>query len=210
MAGRGRTAADRRGALHPNAQRLLDATVELLESTPIEQVTLAEVLARSGVSNGSLYHHFEDFPDLVERAVVQRYVKGLEESLAAVEALLDSADAAEFRRRVEEIVVVLHAQDRRPFRLVRLETLGALSSRPRLAERISRAQHESTMRQAGFLAEFQDRGWLRSDLSAMAISTFMTATFLGRVVDDIADGHVDPDEWTEVAMVAFRAFLFGD
>jgi AcrR family transcriptional regulator len=195
-------------ALHPNAQKLLDAATELLEQSPIEQISLAQVLQRSGVSNGSLYHHFEDFRDLIEHAVVVRFTKGLNDSLAAIASLRDSTDARDFRARVENIILTFHDQNRRPFRMARLETLGALSSRPRLAERIGRAQFESTMKQAEYLAEFQQRGWFRSDLDAAAISTFMTATFLGRVVDDITDEHIDPDEWSRVALTAFRAILF--
>jgi AcrR family transcriptional regulator len=208
MANRTKSDADPEASLHPNAKKLLDAAVELLEDTPIEQLGLAQVLQRSGVSNGSLYHHFEDFRDLVEHAVVLRFTKGLNDSLAAIASLRDSTDAQDFRRRVENIVSTFHDQNRRPYRMARLETLGALSSRPRLAERIGRAQYESNMKQAEYLAEFQQLGWFRSDLDAAAISTFMTATFIGRVVDDIATQHIDPVEWSRVAMTAFRAILF--
>jgi AcrR family transcriptional regulator len=196
--------------LHPNARKLLNVAVELLAETAIEKVTLAEVLRRSGVSNGSLYHHFEDFRDLVEHAVVQRFTQGLNDSLAAIARLLESTDAADFRRRTEQVIRLFHDQDRRPFRMARLETLGALPGRPRLAARIGRAQYESTMYQAEYLAEFQRRGWLRQDLDVSAISAFMTATFLGRVADDIADEPVDADAWMNVAMKAFQAILFPD
>lgn len=195
---------------HPNARNLLDTTVELLDSTPIEQVHLAEVLERSGVSNGSLYHHFEDFRDLVEQAAVERFTKGLNDSLLAIAQLLDSADAADFRRRTETVILIFHDQNRRSFRLARLDTLGALSSHPRLAARIAIAQQESTRKQGEYLAEFQRRGWLRDDVDPMAVSAFMTATFLGRVVDDITNEPVDPAEWNNVAMKAFAAFLFPD
>lgn len=197
-------------ALHPNAQKLVDTVAELLEDTPIEQIALAAVLKKSGMSNGSLYHHFEDLQELVDVAVEQRFTKGLKDSLAAIAALLDITEEAEFRRRVEEIILLFHGQDRRPFRMARLDTLGSLSSRPRLAERIGRAQFESTMKQAEYLAEFQRRGWFRSDLDMSAVSTFMTATFLGRTVDDIASEHIDPDEWNKVALTAICAILFPD
>ena len=193
---------------HPIAQKLLDVVAEMLETTPLDQISLAAVLERSGVSNGSLYHHFEDFGDLVEQAVVRRFTKGLDESRAAIAALLDCVEVEDFRRRAEEIVLLLHDQNRRPFRLARLETFGSLAGRPRLAERIGRAQFESTMKQAEYFAEFQRRGWFRRDLDAAAISTFMTATFLGRVVDDIAEEHIDPTEWSKVAMTAFRAVMY--
>lgn len=199
-----------RDHLHPNARKLLDTAVELLEHTPIERVTLANVLKGSGVSNGSLYHHFEDFRDLVEWAVVVRFTKGLEDSLAAIAALLDSGDAAEFRTRAEGVIRTFHDQNRRPYRMARFETLGALSGRPRLAERIGRAQFESTMKQAEYLAEFQRRGWMRTDFDPGAVSAFMTATFLGRVADDIAEEQVDPTQWSRVAMAAISAIMFPD
>lgn len=199
-----------RDSLHPNAQKLLDTAVELLEDTPIEKVTLAAVLERSGVSNGSLYHHFEDFQDLVEWAVVVRFTKGLEDSLAAIAKLLESSDAADYRVRTEEVIRIFHAQNRRPYRMARLETLGALRGRPRLAERIGRVQFESTKKQADYLAEFQRRGWMRGDFEAGAVSAFMTATFIGRVADDISDEPVDADEWSRVAMSALSRILFPD
>lgn len=210
MVSRARNAEPTSETLHPNAQKLLDTAVELLNETPIEQLSLVMVLQHSGVSNGSLYHHFEDFQDLVEHAIVQRFTKGLNDSLAAIAQLLDLTDESEFRERVKEIVFTFHDQSRRPFRMARLETLGALTSRPRLAERIGRAQFDSNMKQAGYFAELQKRGWLRGDLDAATISTFTTATVLGRVVDDIASEHIDQDEWSRVSWIATSAILFPD
>jgi AcrR family transcriptional regulator len=193
---------------HPNAQRLLDVTIELLDTTPLEQISLATVLELSGVSNGSLYYHFDDFRDLVEQAAVERFTQGLNDSISAIAELLDCTDAADFRQRVEHIILVFHDQDRRPFRMARLDTLGALATHPRLAERIGRAQEAATHKQGEYYAEFQRRGWLRNDLDPMALSAFMTATFLGRIVDDITMNPVDPAEWNNVVLTAFRAILF--
>ena len=196
--------------MNPNAQKLLDTAVELLETMPIDQVSLAAVLEQSGISNGSLYHHFEDFGDLIEQAIVQRFLKGLNESLAAVADLLESADATDFRHRVEALLVALHDQNRRPYRMARLETLGALPGRPRLAERIGRAQQEVSRKQTEFYAEFQRRGWIRGDLDPAAVSTFVMASFLGRVVDDTTEEPVDPTEWTKVALIALKSIVFVD
>lgn len=199
-----------RESMHPNARKLLDTTVELLNDTAIERVTLATVLQRSGVSNGSLYHHFTDFQDLVEQAVVVRFTKGLDESIAAIGGLLASADADDFRRRAVEIMKVFHDQNRRPYRTARLETLGALQGRPRLAERIGRAQSESNRKQAEYLAEFQRRGWVSNNFDSNAVAAFMNATFIGRVADDTAAERVDPREWSRVAVAAISAVVFPD
>ena len=200
----------RRRPPHPTAVKLLEITVDLLDEVPIDAVSIAAVLERSGVSHGSLYHHYADFPDLVEQAAVHRYTRTLRQSLVAVAGLLECTDAADFRKRALELVVVSNDRSRRPNRLERMDVLGALRSRPRLAEAIARAQHEITAEQAGCYAELQQRGWVRNDLDPMAMSALVQAVILGRVVDDISEHPVDPELWTKAAVRAIAAVLFPD
>lgn len=195
---------------HPTALKLLDVTVALLDEVPVDALTLAMVLERSDVSHGSLYHHYEDFPDLVEKAAVHRYTRGLRESLVAVAALLECADATEFRRRAVELIRASHDRARRPNRLERVDVLGALRSRPRLAQAIGRAQREITEEQAEHYAELQRRGWMRADVDPVVASTMVQAMILGRVVDDISEQPVDDRHWTEAAVRVVSSLLFED
>ena len=195
---------------HPTALKLLEATIELLDQVPIDAVTLAMVLERSQVSQGSIYHHFEDLPNLVEEAAVHRYTRGLKESLAVLATLLDSTDAADFRQRAEVLLVVSNQQERRSRRMERLDVLGALRSRPRLAAAVGRAQHDVLKEQAGYLAEAQRRGWIRADVDPMALSTLLAAMTFGRVVDDVSERPIDADLWTDIAVRAVFAVAFPD
>lgn len=198
------------GPLHPTAQRLLDTAVDLLENRHMDDVSLAMVLERSGVSHGSLYHHFTDFPNLVEHAVVVRFELGLKEALRGVARLADCRDADDFRRTTEQLFVRLNERERRPFRLYRVQVIGALQSHPRLAAKVGRAQQQFIDDQCEYFRQFQQRGWLRADVDALALSTYVTALFVGRTVDDIVPRPVDPDLWTDVALRAVRAVLFPD
>jgi hypothetical protein len=108
------------------------------------------------------------------------------------------------------LAVMSNDQSRRPNRLERVDVLGALRSRPRLAEAIARAQHEITAEQAGYYAELQRRGWVRNDLDPMAMSALVQAVILGRVVDDISEHPLDPELWTKAAVRAIAAVLFPD
>ena len=193
---------------HPTAEVLLRTTVELLDTVPIDSVTISMVLERSGVSAGSLYHHYSDISDLVEQAVVLRYSRGLRDSLAATRDLLESGDADDFRRRTERLLEFTITPERRKNRLDRLEVLGALHSRERLRGLIARAQQEITNEHAELLATFQQRGWISGDLDPVALSEFMQAMIFGRVVDDVTENPVPQDRWFEVAIRAFRAILF--
>lgn len=205
-----RRSSTKRTTPHPTATRLLDATVELIDESSIDEVNLAMVLERSGVSHGSLYHHFEDFPDLVEQAIVARYVRGLDESLEAIAQLRDCADAAEFRTRAEQIIIRFHDVDRRAYRMARLETLGSLNGRPRLAAALGRVQRDHLERQAALYAEFQERGWARRDVDPLVMSTMTAALHLGRTVDDISDHPVDPEQWTALVLRVYGPMMFPD
>lgn len=194
---------------HPTAVALLEAAVELLETVPMESLSIALILEHTGISHGSLYHHFDDFPDLVEKAVVHRYTRRLRESLSAIEPLLDCTDVTDFRQKLEILIAQSIHTDRRRNRMERIEVLGALQGHPRLVESIARAQQEITEAQANFLREFQSRGWMRSDLEPIAVSAFLQAMVVGRIVDDVSEHPIDQDTWSTVALPAFRAVLFG-
>jgi AcrR family transcriptional regulator len=166
------------------------------------------VLESSSVSHGSLYHHFRDFGDLIEQAAVSLYERGLNESIVALTAMLESSDAADFRSRAEGLILHVHSPDRRKFRMDRIEIIGLSQHRPRLAERLAQAQQHHLDTQCALFAEFQQRGWMRSDLDPMAMNIFTSGVTLGRIVDDIAERHVDQNLMNQVVLAALGAVLF--
>jgi AcrR family transcriptional regulator len=192
---------------HPTATQLIEGTVELLDSMPIESVGLVMVLEHTGISHGSLYHHFEDFSDLVEQAVVHRYTRRLKDSLSAVRTLLECTTADEFRSRQEEIFTLSIEPERKANRMERIEVLGALRNHPRLAAKIARAQQDITDEQAELIKEFQQRGWLRADLDPTALSAYIQALIVGRIVDDVSERPIDRDTWETFALRSLRAVI---
>lgn len=58
---------------HPTKIRLIETTAELLENQFPQDIQVDEILEKSGISKGSLYHHFEDLGELLEAAQVSRY-----------------------------------------------------------------------------------------------------------------------------------------
>jgi hypothetical protein len=46
--------------------------------------------------------------------------------------------------------------------------------------------------------EAKRRGWIRTDIDAMATAVFIQAYTLGRVVDDISTEKVDPQKWNDL------------
>ncbi len=75
----------------PTPRTVLDAAWELARDGPLDAVTIAAVTARSGMSNGSFYHHFGGRSGLVEAL----YGEVIAACLAEVSAALDARPAAQ-------------------------------------------------------------------------------------------------------------------
>ncbi len=196
--------------LHPTAKLLLDTAVDLLDTVAVDRLTIQMVLEKSGVSYGSLYHHYADISDLIEQAIEHRYSRRLKESLESIRLLLRSEDSANFRREVEALIMRSSEASLRRNRLERIEVLGALHGRPRLVERIARVQQSITDEFASLLREFQRRGWLRGDIDVVTLAGFIQGALLGRVVDDVSERPVDNDLWGSVVLRALSSVLFPD
>lgn len=71
-----------------NAERILDATAELLATDP--GVSLEQVAARAGISRATLYHHFAGRDALLDALTA----RSIAEVTAAIETARPSADSA--------------------------------------------------------------------------------------------------------------------
>lgn len=194
---------------HPTRTRLLETTIELLETLPPDQVTSTKVLECSGVSHGSLYHHFTDMADLVSEAILARFRRTTAaDHRALADQLADATDPADYRRRVEALLLATSAQERADRRAERIVALGALHGRPDAWARLAQVQQTLTDELAGLITMARDRGWTRADVDPEVLATVIQALLLGRVLDDVAERQVDPDVWsaTVVRIVTSLAF----
>ena len=78
-------------SLHPTAKELVLAMDRLLESTRPTDITTEQVINESGISKGSLYHHFVDLNDLIETTLIYRYSKWIDSSIQLMSKLLNTA-----------------------------------------------------------------------------------------------------------------------
>ena len=80
---------------HPTRERLIDTVVSLLDEKGAEHISVDEVLSSSGISKGSLYHHFEDYSDLIESAYIRRFSAWVDTSIAAMADIVSAANSRE-------------------------------------------------------------------------------------------------------------------
>jgi AcrR family transcriptional regulator len=84
--------------LHPTAQKLVDTVIEMLQTTSYNNIKSENVLLRSGITRGPLYHHFADFDDLIETAQIQLYKSFVLEVISQLLKVIEATDDLEGAR----------------------------------------------------------------------------------------------------------------
>jgi AcrR family transcriptional regulator len=194
---------------HPTKELLVGICVDMLDHRQPEELMLSEVIEAAGVTKGALYHHFADFSELVESALIVRFGRYVDEN---VEVLTNLVESCQSRDEVIRALAVMTAEtqspDRRSVRLARAHLLAIAGTNPRLAGKLAAEQSRLTQALADLMAAAQSRGWFNNNFDPKAGAVLVQAYTLGRIVDDVSDDPVDPAEWERLINRVVELVLF--
>lgn len=195
---------------HPTRQALIEAAQTCLEAHPRDQVTVDMVLERCGISRSSLYHHFEDFHDLLEQAIAESISEVTRQAIVMFHSLIEECTSAiELRQRIFALSRELQSRSRAPFRMQRLVSLASTDRNDRYRLTVAR-EHEVMNRGYQDLIEAaQARGWIDPKVDALAVSLFIQAYTFGRVLDDISMDPFDEERWNALIEQVLDPLMFG-
>lgn len=185
--------------MHPTRERLLLTTVELMDTENPEKVGVEMVLEKSGISKGSLYHHFEDFPSLLEAALVYRFHRVVDSSIALIANTVATASSREeFFADMEKVTAITHSREMTAIRFERARALGHAGTSARFREALGVEQQRLTLAFTDLVREAQNQGWITSDIDPMAAAVFIQAYTIGKIIDEVTAEPVDEQEWLKL------------
>ena len=188
--------------------RILEVVVEQLEEGGEAAVRIDAVRDGSGVSIGSIYHHFSDRDGLIVAAQLYRFARYAEAEIAALSEIVERAkDIEEFRRAVRQLTLRTASSLRMAERWARIGVLASTVGRPGMNEELRRIQTRLTDEFQAHVVQGQIRGFFRSDLDARAIAVFVEAYSLGHALNDIDEHRVSEQDWEKVVWSAVEALL---
>ena len=132
---------------HPTRALLVDTSTRLIEQFGPTGFTVEMLLQESGISKGSLYHHFRDFTDVLEESMVRTYLNSVEEDLAVLEWMIgESPSPEQLRETLLSIVRITTTENRAAQRMRRVHLLsmsdhGTESMKEKLAFHQTRSIH---------------------------------------------------------------------
>lgn len=190
------TSATRPQRVHKTKLALLETVLELRKSQPYEEITVEQVLEKSGVSRGSLYHHFHDFFELIESAELTRFTKYVDVSIEQITQLVGSATSkAEVIAGLRQITRLTQSPEMRPIRADRLAALVRAEGNARFRDKLASEQDRLTHALAGLVRMAQERGWFTTEVDPWQVAVFIQAYTLGRAVDEISNTEKDIESW---------------
>lgn len=194
---------------HPTKSLLIATTIEILDSKLPGEIAVDEILEKSGISKGSLYHHFEDLGELLEVAQVERYAAWVDKSVSAIVGML-----AKIKSREDLVqglkLITRFTQDPAysKTRFQRARAIAAAENNPRFKKRLAEEQSRLTAALIDLISKARNKGFYANDFDAHAGAVLVQAYTLGMIVDDFIKERMDPEEWYKlIDMVVDRVFL---
>lgn len=191
---------------HPTRIRLRDAVVEMMDEKPPEDIHSEYVLQETGISRGSLYHHYEDFTDLLEDAMLYRFSAGVEASTGAIENIVSSSgNREEFLSMLEGVTRATQSRELADNRFDRARMLAMAQHNRRFRAKLAEVQDRLTDSLTDCFAQAQEKGWLNKDFQPRTGAIFIQAYTLGKLVDDVSTNQMDDTDWENlITLIADR------
>lgn len=195
--------------IHPTKALLISTTVKLLDTKLPNEIAVDEILEASGISKGSLYHHFEDLGELLEIAQVERYAAWVDRSVDALVQMISTVKTREDLAQGLK-VITRFTQDKRysSTRFQRARAIASAEHNPRFRKRLAEEQMRLTEALIDLINEARNKGLYASDFDAHAGAVLVQAYTLGMIVDDFVEKQMDPEAWYSlIDKVVDKVFL---
>lgn len=188
-------------------QRLIEFALIELDKNGLSGFDLDDLLEKSKISKGSLYHHFGSKNGLITAAEVHLLLATYDEGNRLLRLLIENTkNADEFASHMELMVRTATNKESEESRRRRVRALALAQHNPALAKEIKRSQIEGSNYLADTMQIAVDNGWLRPDINVKAFSYWQQGMFFGHKLLDITDEDDLKDPWNEIAIIALRAF----
>ena len=199
-----------KGVEHATHRALIDSGVELAKEFGMYGFTVEQLLTKSGISKGSLYHHFEDFVDLVECVQVRIFTEYVELDISAIQRALDAAtDRDKFVNLISLITRTALQPQRSTSRIQRARIISATQGRDRFAARIGHEQKLLNDQMKRVISVGQERGWIPPHFDAHALALFVQGYAFGLILNDVTEERVGAEEMAVVIDSVIANLLIG-
>ena len=186
-------------SLHPTKRALVQTVLDQLKTKKSSDLTSELILETSGISKGSLYHHFEDFDDLIETAQVFRYAAYVDQSIHILTKVFQTAkNRDEMLTELKQLTKFTQSPNLVSQRMDRATSISLANANPRMMQKLNAQQDRLNEALIDIFREARDRGWINKEIDLHAGAVFIQAYTLGIIINDVSGKKLDNKAWTDL------------
>lgn len=195
-------------SIHPTKAQLIETTAALLDTQFPEAIQVDEILEKSGISKGSLYHHFEDLGELLEAAQVARYAAWVDRSISLIVPVLSSAKSREdIIEGLKKLTLYTQSPEYKSTRFSRARALANSEISERFQKALGLEQERLTTALEDLVSEAKNKGLFKPDLDSRIVAVFIQSYTLGKIVDDIVPNPMEQAKWDDFILKMVTATM---
>ena len=195
---------------HPTRVLIARAAAEVLKEKGPTGFHVDDVLEKTGLTRGAVYHHFENVEDMVDSALLVTYTEGVDQNIAFVKNVLGSATSFEtFRAGVLEANLMYATNEQLlAVRKLRAHAMSTTATVERMSALLASTQQRLTAEYVAAITEAQKKGWVKKTVDPEALAVFIQAYSFGIIVDDVSERHVSREAWAGIIADFFERCVF--
>jgi AcrR family transcriptional regulator len=178
---------------------VLEVTMEVLDAHGEQGVRMEEIQRRSGVSSGSIYHHFGDRDGLIAAAQVERFDRVVRDDAVGVVTTLSEAanrgDAAVYLEAMRSQTAMVVLPERARIRWARVTALASGWRRSDLLVALGESFSRLIDALTDGVVQLQPLGAIDADLDARAVAIYSQIHSLGLLLNELDPRAITDEEW---------------
>ena len=182
-----------------------------IETAGESSVRIQEISAKTGVSIGSIYHHFGDRDGLIRATYVHNFAANIQEDIARAKRFMAKMHSTqEIAEHYDEMLEFLVEHFKHVPADKRANIIGNTTGRPLLRAALAEVQHGLTEQLTEVMELLQERGMLKPHLSPRAAAVLVLGMLHGRIVAEIDTSPVSESDWNQAMISAFGGLFVLD
>ena len=188
---------------------VVDAARRALKSSGESAVRVQEISSQTGVSIGSIYHHFGDREGLIRAAYIEQFTQSVSVDIEHLETWTANVqNTAELREHYDHMLDFVNKHYEALPMVDRAAIVGNALARPELREAVAAANTKLLDGLSAVLGNLADRGMLKEHITARAAAQLVLGILHGRVIAELDDAKsVDAEAWNKTALSAFSGLI---
>ena len=175
-----------------------------IETGGESSVRVQEISAKTGVSIGSIYHHFGDRDGLIRATYVHNFAANIQDDIARAKRFMAKMHSTqEIAEHYDEMLAFLVEHFKHVPADKRANIIGNTTGRPLLRAALAEVQHELTEQLTEVMQLLQERGMLKPHLSPRAAAVIVLGMLHGKIVAEIDTSPVSENDWNQAMISAF-------